>query len=159
MSIRNRLLYKFVQSRILSGTPFSESNPLANHRSIFILLLVSFGFIALFGCDSADPSPPATVFIPKVATAVAEVEATSEASQLNQANRVTIIVTNKTVVNDRSHVSGEPCDKAGLPGGVNCGGVTWRDSFGKLTAKHVSLDSQCWTDVAVGYDLPESCRR
>jgi len=93
-------------------------------------------------------------------------EATQTAIQLDQANsaatsqqRASLIITHKSVKNDYSGVGGEPCDRAGLPGGVDCGGVTWRDSFGEIASRYISLDSQCWAEAAIGSDLPESCRR
>lgn len=90
-------------------------------------------------------------------------QATQTAIQLDQANsaaasqqRAMLVVTHKSVMNNPGYLAME-CDRAGI--NVDCGNIQWQDSFGVVNEKHVWLDSQCWTDVAIGYDLPESCRR
>ena len=91
-----------------------------------------------------------------------EVEATANAayrlghetgSAQQAAQTETLIVTNTDIVNNMSSwVGGSRC------GADTCGRFYWKDSFGDSHSKFVQLGSQCWKDVTLGVDLPDSCR-
>jgi len=91
-------------------------------------------------------------------------QATQTAMQLDQANsaaasqqRASLVVTHKSVIDNTSLYVGTVCDRAGI--NVTCGKIQWQDNFGSINERFVRLESQCWIDVAIGYDLPETCRR
>ena len=49
------------------------------------------------------------------------------------------------------------CKEAGLPSQETCGRVEYRDSDGIMQVIGVTLNSECFNTVRVGYELPDTC--
>jgi hypothetical protein len=82
-----------------------------------------------------------------------EVQATVESAVISSPQKAFLEITNIFEVTSGNAIS---CSSRDLES--PCGGVTWLDGRGEYQVGRYAIDSTCYAEVKIGYDLPDSCR-